>query len=481
MQLASMASAVRSLIVEDDVGRLSASGRFDRELHALAQPGPGLVLCHKGIVGARGQVLRIGDELEEAARLNRERVLEHGIVIGVGVVVDQDNRLTANPQLVEQRARVHPEGGILDDLTGSHSAHGVGNVEVLCRPPGVADIRAAAVRWVPRLQNKSVFANWKTDVAPRDSDDAAAKVEAIVVRASQSNQRPPRLVPFRDGPPVAEPFGRDRRIVKRLVQMLDSFEIGGSAKIAQMLARAGLKIGRETVRRYRKAPRPPRPAENPQAKTRVLRAKYVNHIWTADLTEIRSFLGLFRFKIVVVLDLFSRFPLAFGIFQKEPTADQVLDVLDRAMRRHGHPRHFVSDQGSQFTAAVFRETLDSLSIGQRFGAIGQYGSIAIIERFWRTLKELFGIRSWPPLSAAHLEARTERALGYYSSLRPHQGLGGATPAEVYLDETPAASSAIPPPRKTARSTTGGEPLPFEVVFLDPERCLPVLVPTSKVA
>ena len=159
----------------------------------------------------------------------------------------------------------------------------------------------------------------------------------------------------------------------------------------------------------------------------------------------------------------------------------VIDVLDRAMRRHGRPQHFVSDQGSQFTAAVFRDTLDALSIGQRFGAIGQYGSIAVIERFWRTLKELLGVRLWPPLSAAHLEARVKLALGYYSSLRPHQGLSGATPAEVYLDETPAAENAVPPPRKAARSITGDQPLPFEVVFLDPERRLPVLVPTAKAA
>jgi len=270
-------------------------------------------------------------------------------------------------------------------------------------------------------------------------------------------------------------------VVKRLVQMLDGFEIGGSAKIAQMLARTGLKIGRETVRRYRRAPRPPRPAISDSAKSRVLCAKYVNHIWTADLTEIRGFLGLFAYKLVVVLDLFSRFPLSFGIFRKEPSADQVLDVLDRAMRKHGRPRHFVSDQGSQFTATVFRETLDVLSIGQRFGAIGQYGSIAVIERFWRSFKELLGIRLWPPLSAAHLEARTELALMYYSALRPHQGLGGATPAEVYLDKKPAVENAVRPPRKTANSTTGDEPLPFEVVFLDPERRLPVLMPTSKAA
>ena len=162
----------------------------------------------------------------------------------------------------------------------------------------------------------------------------------------------------------------------------------------------------------------------------MLRAKYVNHIWLTDSTEIRGFLGLFVFKVVAVLDLFSRFPLAFGVFCREPSSEDVLQVLDRAMRKHGRPRHFVSDQGAQLTAEVFRETLDALGIRQRFGAVGQYGSIAIVERFWRTLKELLGVCLWPPFSKEHLEHRVELALAYYASLRPHQGLAGATPAEV---------------------------------------------------
>jgi hypothetical protein len=87
------------------------------------------------------------------------------------------------------------------------------------------------------------------------------------------------------------------------------------------------------------------------------------------------------------------------------------------------------------------------------------------------------VKLWPPLSAAHLEARVELALAYYAHLRPHQGLGGATPAEVYRGETPKAQLAVPPPRKTRESTTGEEPLPLEVVFLDPERRMPVLIPS----
>ncbi len=223
------------------------------------------------------------------------------------------------------------------------------------------------------------------------------------------------------------------------------------------------------------------PAEAPASPPRVLRAKYVNHIWQTDLTEIGGFFGLHRFKLVAVLDLFSRFPLAFRVFRKEPTAEEVMSVLDDAIRHHGRPRHLISDQGSQFKAELFRETVDALSIRQRFGAIRRYGSIAIIERFWRTLKELLGIQFWRPLSTAHLEAHTELALHYYATLRPHQGLDGATPAEIYFDTPPAAVKAVKPPRKTKRQPPGDKPLPFEVVHLDPERRLPVLIRTRPAA
>jgi transposase-like protein len=110
-------------------------------------------------------------------------------------------------------------------------------------------------------------------------------------------------------------------VVRRLIQRLDALDIGGSARIAHMLARVGLKIGRETVRRYRRAPRPPHPTAHVTDKPRVLRTTHVNHIWTADLTEIKGFLGLFVYKLLVVLDLHSRFPLAFAVFRREPSTD----------------------------------------------------------------------------------------------------------------------------------------------------------------
>ncbi len=57
--------------------------------------------------------------------------------------------------------------------------------------------------------------------------------------------------------------------------------------------------------------------------------------------------------------------------------------------------------------------------------------------------------------------------------RPHQALGGATPAEIYLGRAPAHLSAIPPPRgRPGQAMTVPR---FEISFLDSEHRLPVLL------
>jgi putative transposase len=124
-------------------------------------------------------------------------------------------------------------------------------------------------------------------------------------------------------------------------------------------------------------------------------------------------------------------PLIGRVFTTEPTADNMAQLVEHAAARHSPPKHFVSDQGSQFTSAVFGETLIRLGVKQGFGAVGATGSIAIIERFWRTLKEMLRLKLRLPLAAAALRQRLQTGLHYYAYLKPHQGQGGATAAEIF--------------------------------------------------
>lgn len=209
---------------------------------------------------------------------------------------------------------------------------------------------------------------------------------------------------------------------------------------------------------------------------RAVRTRHPNHVFMTDVTLIPSMFRISLFHVAVVFDVFSRLPLTGKVFASKPSGDAMAALMTAAAEGFGAPRHFVSDHGTYFTASAFRETLARLRIKPRFGAIGESGSIALIERFFRTVKTILRAAFSIPLIRRDLEDRLELALIHYAHFRPHQALGGATPAEVYLGLPPAHLAAVPPPRGQPGHDVG-EP-PFEISFLDEDGRLPVLLPKA---
>ena len=270
------------------------------------------------------------------------------------------------------------------------------------------------------------------------------------------------------------PVRRFADVVRAVVKAMELAGVGGNDLIARTLARAGWKLSARTVGRVRRERRPkPRAPEVLSPAWRAVRARRPNHVWMADLTDAKGLFGLVTFKIGVVFDVFSRMPLSATVFEKEPSAGEIARFVIRTAKRHGRPKHFVSDRGPCFIGRVFRRALRRLGMKPRYGAIGKKGSIALIERLWRTLKDALGLRTLRPLVAEDLREKVELGLVHYANFRPHQALGGATPAEIYFGRTPAHLSAIPPPR--GRPGEGPMESPFRIEYLDAERLLPVLV------
>ena len=77
------------------------------------------------------------------------------------------------------------------------------------------------------------------------------------------------------------------------------------------------------------------------------------------------------------------------------------------------------------------------AVRQRFGAIGKRGSIAVVERFIRTLKESMRSLTGIPLRRRLFHLEVGRAISWYNADRPHTTLKGATPDEVYAGRRPA--------------------------------------------
>jgi hypothetical protein len=81
----------------------------------------------------------------------------------------------------------------------------------------------------------------------------------------------------------------------------------------------------------------------------------------------------------------------------------------------------------------------------------------------------------PPLHPDDLHARLRDGLYYYAHYKPHQGIKGATPAEMFFGKNPSCLNAVHPHRACENK---GEDKLFEISYLDPERPLPVLIPKA---
>ncbi len=67
----------------------------------------------------------------------------------------------------------------------------------------------------------------------------------------------------------------------------------------------------------------------------------------------------------------------------------------------------------------------------------RYGSIAVVERFMRTLKDECSRRLTVPLGIAGMRAEVEIYAAWFNAERPHEYLGGRTPDEAYFGTEPA--------------------------------------------
>ena len=131
--------------------------------------------------------------------------------------------------------------------------------------------------------------------------------------------------------------------------------------------------------------------------------------------------------------------MGFAVFLKPPSSIEVRAFLGRVIQRTGAetPRHLISDKGSQFWQAGFKTWCKRKKIKPRFGAVGQYGSIAIVERFIRSLKDEHTRRILVPFRLAEFRSQLGWYVTWYNGMRPHRSLVGRTPDEVYSSTTTA--------------------------------------------
>jgi transposase InsO family protein len=253
---------------------------------------------------------------------------------------------------------------------------------------------------------------------------------------------------------LTEPVNRFPDYVRYLVRQLKALcPAMGKVRIAQTLARAGLHLSATTVGRVLResGPRPDDLQLPVTISPRRVTARNPGDLWHIDLTVVPTGTGFwvpwlpvalpqrwpFCWWVLVVVDHVSRSVLGLETYRNSPSAVEVQASVDRVAHRFGrHPRHVITDKGSQFWAESWRRYCRTRGIRPRYGAVGRHGSIAIVERFIRAMKTECTSRIL--ISLADEVIRNELALYtvWYNEHRPSQALGSCTPQEVYDGLTP---------------------------------------------
>jgi len=212
----------------------------------------------------------------------------------------------------------------------------------------------------------------------------------------------------------------------------------GSRTITTILKREGHIISRPTVQKFMRemgisAIYPGPNLSKREHENRIypyllrgVTASHTNHIWGTDITYIRLRHGWLY--LVAFIDWFSRYVLSWELNQTLEV-EFVLEALKKALDR-GRPKIINSDQGGQYTSAKYIELVETNEIKISMDGRNRALDNIFTERLWRTLKyqEIY-INDY----SSPREARNgiNKFFEKYNNYRPHQGLNGLTPAEVY--------------------------------------------------
>ena len=161
---------------------------------------------------------------------------------------------------------------------------------------------------------------------------------------------------------------------------------------------------------------------------RGLKIDHPNQVWAIDITYLPMAHGFMY--LTAIIDVYSRYVVAWDIFNSLD-AENSLAVFKMAIARYGEPEIINSDQGSQFTCALWTEYIENeTKIKISMDGRGRATDNIFIERFWRTLKQDY-VYICPEENGTDLYKGLKKFIEYYNNVKTNQGVERMIPAALY--------------------------------------------------
>jgi len=275
----------------------------------------------------------------------------------------------------------------------------------LCREFGIS--RPTGLKWVRRF--KAEGPDGLEERSRRPASSPLSSAEEIVMAVLEQRDRHPRW------------GAKKLRVLlhKRYADAAPSV-----ATIARILKRAGLIRARR---------RPTVLSVVEQAPHSL--AKSPNDVWTIDFKGWWRTLDGSRCAPLTIRDACSRYVLSIVVLDAM-TGEHVRAELERLFKKHGLPRAIQCDNGTPFVATRARGGFTTLSVWlaslgirivrSRLGCPQDNGGH---ERMHRDVAE--DVERWPSDDLRAQQHRLDRWKQEFNHVRPHEALGGKTPAEIY--------------------------------------------------
>ena len=236
------------------------------------------------------------------------------------------------------------------------------------------------------------------------------------------------------------PLKEDSLLFSRLIdEEYTHHPFYGSRRMVVFLETAGYAVNRKRIQGLMRGmglagmapgPNTSKPCPEHKVYPYLLRGVPVvrpNQVWSTDITYIRLDHG-FAY-LAAVIDWYSRRVLSWRI-SNSMEATFCVDCLEEALRIHGKPEIFNTDQGSQFTSVAFTAVLKREGITISMDGRGRAFDNIFVERLWRNVKyEDVYLKGYT--SMGDLAAGLSRYFTFYNTERPHKALGQKTPDVVY--------------------------------------------------